>query len=193
MDQRGRLYYSSTYLNYQGSELAKALLLFANPGIITKKNLNIVKYLEFYGVNCFGKDKLSDITKIIWIKDNREDIINYNNGKLLANAKDKLLFLAFCMEYKRYMQFLDDENTFEFYTYLPIQMDATCNGFQHLALLSNEGLLFKELNLIVDGKDTPNDFYSFLVHKLGNLFDLKIEAGNIIEKDGSYERLRSFV
>lgn len=47
------------------------------------------------------------------------------------------------MEYKRYMQFRDDENTFEFYTYLPIQMDATCNGFQHLALLSNEGTLFK--------------------------------------------------
>lgn len=45
----------------------------------------------------------------------------------------------------------------------------------------------------MDGKDTPNDFYSFLVHKLGNLFDLKIEAGNIIEKDGSYERLRTFV
>ena len=72
-------------------------------------------------------------------------------------------------------------------------MDATCNGFQHLALLSNEDTLYKELNLIVDGKDTPNDFYSFLVHKLGNLFDLKIEAGNIIENDGSYERLRSFV
>ena len=105
MDERGRIYSSTTYLNYQSSELAKALLLFANPGIITKRNLNIVKYLEFYGVNCFGKDKLSDITKIKWIKDNREDILNYNNGKLLAKAKDKLLFLAFCMEYKRYMQF----------------------------------------------------------------------------------------
>jgi DNA-directed RNA polymerase len=98
------------------------------------------------------------------------------------------------MEYKRYVNFYQNENTFEFHTYLPIQMDATCNGFQHLALLSNENILFKELNLVVDGKeDRPNDFYSFLVHKLSKKFDKQIEEGNIIEKDGSYERLRDFV
>lgn len=53
MDSRGRVYCISTYLNYQGSELAKALLLFANPGIINKKDLKDVKYLEFYGVENF--------------------------------------------------------------------------------------------------------------------------------------------
>jgi DNA-directed RNA polymerase len=64
MDQRGRLYCSTTYLNYQSNELAKSLLLFAKPGIISKKDLRAIKYLEFYGVNCFGKDKLSDQAKI---------------------------------------------------------------------------------------------------------------------------------
>ena len=186
MDSRGRMYCSSTYLNYQSSELAKALLLFSIPGIINKSNLTDVKYLEYYGVNCFGKDKISDSAKTKWIKDNTEDIINYNNGKLLNKAKDKLLFLAFCMEYSRYMNFLNNQNTFDFYTYLPIQLDATCNGFQHLALLSNEDTLFKELNLISDN-DTPKDFYNFLVHKLGNMFDKNLEEEKVEQEKEKVE------
>lgn len=63
MDIRVRVYCSSTYLTYQTSELAKALLLFSNPGIINKKDLTSIKYLEFYGVNCFGKYKISDRAK----------------------------------------------------------------------------------------------------------------------------------
>ena len=58
MDSRGRMYCSSTYLNYQSCELPKALLLFSIPGVINKANLTDVKYLEYYGVNCFGKDKI---------------------------------------------------------------------------------------------------------------------------------------
>ena len=56
------------------------------------------------------------------------------------------------MEYSRYVDFLSKENTFYIHTYLPIQLDATCNGFQHLALLSNEDTLFKELNLLSENK-----------------------------------------
>jgi hypothetical protein len=48
------------------------------------------------------------------------------------------------MEYKRYLEFYNNENAYEFHTYLPIQMDATCNGFQHLADLS-----FLIVNLII--------------------------------------------
>ena len=38
-------------------------------------------------------------------------MVNYNNGILLNKAKDKLAFLAFCIEYKKYLEFSSDENT----------------------------------------------------------------------------------
>ena len=94
LDSRGRIYCSSSYLHYQSTELAKALLLFAKPGVISKKNLDDTKFLEFYGVNCFGKDKLSDHFKRKWIRDNIVDILDYDNGILLNKAKNKFLFFA---------------------------------------------------------------------------------------------------
>lgn len=191
IDQRGRIYCISSYFNYQSNELSKALLLFANPSIINKKDLSSIKYLEAYGASCFGKDKLSFDTKIKWVKDNIDNIINYENNILLNKAKDKLLFLAFCIEYKRYQQFINNENLYEFSNHLPVQLDATCNGFQHMALLSNEKQLFKVLNLVKDDEDTkPKDFYNFLLHKLIILFDQKIESN---ENICSYKRLRTFV
>lgn len=140
LDQTGRLYCSSNFFNYQSNELSKALILFANPGIINKNDMSSIKYLKAYGANCYGGSvsKMSITAKLKWVDNNHYDIYNYDNGILLKKAKDKLLFLSFCMEWKRFNDFFINENTTEFHTYLPIQLDATCNGFQHMALLSNE-------------------------------------------------------
>ena len=147
--------------------------------------------------------KASIKSKLEWVDKNIDNIIHYDNGILIGKAKDKLLFLSFCMVFKRFYDFYTNENSLDFHTYLPIQLDATCNGFQYMALLSNEETLFKELNIITNKKGKtkeiscipPNDFYNFLLHKLMTLFKNKMDKGEIIENksNGSYERLSNFI
>lgn len=174
LDQRGRTYPSPHFLNYQSDDLAKALLLFSDPAVIHRNNTIAIEYLKVYGANCFGHglDKKSFNKIISWVNDNIHDIINYVNGVLLNKSKNKALFLAFCMEFKRFYEFYSNDILSEFKTYLPVQLDATCNGFQHLALLSNEKKLFGELNLTYEGKKDidylPKYFYSYMILKFDN-------------------------
>lgn len=133
-------------------------------------------------------------TKLEWVNTNIKNILDYDNGILLDKAKDKLLFLSFCIEFNRFYNFITNENIMEFETYLPIQLDATCNGFKHMALLSNAKVLFKELNLI-SHNDKPKDFYNFLLHKLKIKFEHKVSLKELIDEKtlGSYDRLNNFI
>jgi DNA-directed RNA polymerase len=75
-------------------------------------------------------------------------------------AENKTCFILFCFEYKRFIEFMNDKNKIVLYTYLPIQLDATCNGFQHLALLTREAKLLNKLNLSISTHDNdPDDIY----------------------------------
>jgi DNA-directed RNA polymerase len=189
LDNRGRIYTTPSYFNYQGSELAKALISFAKPGIITRNNSEAIEYFKAYGANCFGNglNRKSYSKKIEWIDSNQEDIINYNNGKLVDLAEEKFLFLAFCLEFKRFNVFLSQDSIHNFKTYLPIQLDATCNGFQHLAMLSNEMLLYEKLNLAGSSKNKdPEDLYKYVMDQLIIYFE---KRKNDQAEYGSYKRL----
>jgi DNA-directed RNA polymerase len=124
-----------------------------------------------------------------------EDIINYDNGKLLQKAKSKVLFLAFCMEFSSFYQFMCDESLDEFKTSLPIQLDATCNGFQHLAFLSNEKKLFEELNIQKSTeKEEPGDLYNYILIRLDVMIQDKLQSDSLDPKlRANYERLHRFV
>lgn len=173
MDFRGRIYPRVTYLNYQGSQLAKSLLLFAYPGSIKRNNIKAIEYLKSYGAACFGHglDKKSYKERLLWIDKNWNDIIRLNNEFILT-AENKFSFLAFCLEAKRFDNFYYSCNSSVFSTYLPIQLDASCNGFQHLALLSDEVGLFEELNL--SESDEPKDFYTFILNKVNTHLQAKL-------------------
>lgn len=172
LDYRGRLYCITEYLNYQGIELAKALLIFAKSEKLYKTDELSIKFLKIYGANCFGNnlDKKSFDERIKWIDDNEMDIINFQNGNLITKAENKLLFIAFCFEYNNFLNSLKNNENY-FLTHLPIQLDASCNGFQHLTLLIRDTKLANELNLSESKfSDKPKDFYNFIALKLNNYF-----------------------
>ena len=177
LDYRGRLYCNATYLNYQGSELAKSLLLFSEGTIISISDISALDYLKAYGANCYGNEisKKRFITKVRWVDFNEDHILNFTNGLLLNKAKSKYLFLAFCLEYIRIKKAYDSGNGDKINTYLPIQLDATCNGYQHLSMLSRDSKLAEQLNIFKPLKKAyPQDLYNLLAMRINNeLLNLK--------------------
>jgi hypothetical protein len=186
IDFRGRMYCISEFLNYQSNELAKSLLIFSRGEKIKKTDAKAIDYLKAYGANCFGNklDKKSWFDRCKWVDDNVNGIINFEDGKLVSKASNKLLFIAFCFEYNRWLESLKNIETIYFDTYLPIQLDATCNGFQHLSLLSLDVSLAKELNLTTSSwKDIPKDFYNFVSTNLIDYFRNILISNNIEESE----------
>ena len=100
--------------------------------------------MKIFGANCFGnkleKKSFNSCARIAWIDNNLENIINFNNGILLNKAENKILFLSFCLEFNKYIKALNNKDSF-FISNLPIQLDASCNGFQHLSLLVDDQIL----------------------------------------------------
>ena len=197
IDYRGRMNCISQYLNYQSTELAKSLLLFSQGEKLVKNDKIAISYFKAYGANCFGNklDKKSWYDRSKWIDDNEKDILNYTNGVLINQAENKLLFISFCIEYCRWKESLNNIESSYFITYLPIQLDASCNGYQHLSLLISDHDMAKELNLAKSSyKDIPKDYYQFLCTALQDLFKTKLSCNKISPEDKNcYERLISIL
>ena len=195
IDNRGRMYCISEYLHYQSNELSKSLLLFSKGEKIFRNDTKAIEFLKAFGTNCFGNklEKKSWVERIKWIDDNQNDIINFRNGVLLHKSENKLLFLAFCFEYNKLLEWYNGDSLY-FETHLPIQLDATCNGYQHLSLLSSDSALAKELNLTKSNwNDTPKDFYTYLCTKLVDLFRNKLNSPHLSETElESLTRLSNF-
>ncbi|KZV77888.1 DNA/RNA polymerase, partial [Exidia glandulosa HHB12029] len=124
LDNRGRIYCMVDYLNYQG-------LVFSKGEKIYKYDKQSIDYLKIFGGNCFGNgiDKKSYNERVEWVNNNEEDILNFRNGNLIKKADSKLLFIAFCFEYINYHNSLFSNET-SYISHFPIQLDATCNGYQ---------------------------------------------------------------
>lgn len=197
IDYRGRMICLSQYLNYQSNELAKSLLLFSKGEKMYKNDTLAINYFKAYGANCFGNklDKKSWLDRCQWIDDNHEGIINYTTSDLIERADNKLLFTAFCIEYNKWYKSYNNIESSYFVTHLPIQLDATCNGYQHLSLLLYDYDMGEQLNLAKSSwEDKPKDFYSFIGMELIDYFIKKKQSDKITPEDKAcYERLEKLV
>jgi len=60
----------------------------------------------------------------------------------------KACFVLFCFEYKRFIEFKQYSNIAKFSTDLPRLLEASCNGYQYISLLTREKKALKHLNLV---------------------------------------------
>ncbi len=167
MDNRTRNYCITDYFDYQKNDLAKGLISFSKPGMWYKTDTDVIKYFKGFGANMFGDnlDKKSLNHRVNWVEENSERIINFENNDIVNKAENKTCFVSFCFEYRRFVEYMSNHESKVFYSYLPIQLDATCNGYQHLSLLTREKNLFDVLNLASSTHDDdPDDFYTYILN-----------------------------
>ena len=156
VDWRGRIYVQSFFANYQGSDLSLSLLEFAEGKPLTMNGLNS---LYIYGANLYNENNISKASfsnRIEWVLNNKNKILDMES-EFMMNAENKFSFAAFCLLMREL-----DKNP-EFNVKLPVCLDATCSGIQHLAAIIKDCELAKEVNLIPNGNlDVPADIYETL-------------------------------
>ena len=161
-DFRGRIYPIPIILNYQGSDLTKGLLEFAEGKKIYGDD-KAIKWLKIQGANSFGYDKASYQDRIKWVEERTNEICSIAQNPLenrtWADADKPFEFLAFCFEYDEFLK-----NPEVFKTHLPIQLDGTANGLQHYNALLRDIVGGKAVNLI--NSDTLADIYNEVAEKL---------------------------
>jgi len=178
MDFRGRVYAISNF-GPQGDDVNKGLLLFAD--VPPVKSWDDIKWLKIHGANLAGIDKVSFAEREQWIDDHEAQIIE--------SAKDPLNYrwwaeqddsswqlLAFCFEWKRFKEYLQDHNDDPsgFVTGLVISFDGTCSGLQHFSAILRDPIGGSEVNLVPGPK--PNDIYQTVADKVNEI--LKQDAVN---------------
>jgi len=153
MDWRGRIYPIPNFLNPQGDDTAKALLLFAvgkplgGPGS---------HWLAVHGANVFGEDKIPMDDRYDWVREHDEQIKacaeNPIDNRWWTEADKPYCFLAFCFEWAGFLK--------EGYSYecaLPVAQDGSCNGLQHYSGCLCDPVGGAAVNLVPASK--PSDVY----------------------------------
>lgn len=155
VDFRGRIYPIAANLHPQGSSFVKPLLRFAQGKIINTKDAE--KYLALQGANTYGEDKLSLADKHRWVLSHESEILLAASQPLTSDfwltASEPWSFLAFCFEWKMYKA---DPNNFK--SKIPVALDGSCNGLQHLSAMLKDAVGGKEVNLTANTK--KEDIYS---------------------------------
>ena len=167
IDFRGRVYPIQPLLNPQGEDFAKALLHFATSKPLGERG---EYWWKIHGANVYGEDKISFEDRVSWVDTNRDNILsifdhpNRFDSEFLQKADKPYSFLAFAYEYREFIK-----NPKSFQSSIPIAMDGSNNGFQHITALLRDSEGAKKVNVLSLGEDIPNDIYKDVADKTKEL------------------------
>jgi len=182
-DFRGRLYTAQSVLQPQGSDLVKSFLLFSQS---QKLNENGVKWFKIHGANLYGEvDKAPYEDRIRWVEENEDKIlssVNFKEETFWQEADEPFEFLAFCFEYKRYK-----ENPNNFETSIPVAIDGSNNGIQHISTFMQDINAAKKVNVLPTEK--VEDIYKEVAKTFKKLLEedfeeFKRENKDLVEVNG---------
>ena len=170
IDFRGRLYPTTSALNYQGRDIERALCMF-------KDGLPLGEGEDWYlvqGANAFGYDKCSFADRIAWVHEHARQIIAVHEDPIenrwWVEADKPWLFLAWCAEAGEYLQ----NPSPSFISHLPISMDGSNNGLQCYSLLMRDEVGGAATNCTPG--DRPADIYQLVADETTRMLKAEIAA-----------------
>lgn len=168
VDFRGRVYDLPMFLKPQGDDLSKGLLEFANGKPLGPDG---GYWLAVHGANVWGEDKVSLDDRVQWVLQNESRILAAGrepfSERFWVDADKPFQFLAFCVDWVGAREQGD-----AYVSHLPVALDGSCNGLQHLSAILRDSVGGAAVNLLPSSK--PQDIYTEVMVKV--LAALKIKA-----------------
>ena len=160
-DARGRMYPVASTISPQGNNLQRAITMFADSREVGKRG---EFWLRVNAANHFGLDKLTFEERIKWSQQNEamflaiaKDPIEAKELWLNADGGQKTwTFLAAAHELGSFLNAKAAGKPY--HSHLPIYIDCSASGFQHLSLLALDDEAASKVN--VAPTDTPRDIYT---------------------------------
>ena len=205
-DYRGRVYYAESFLEFQGSDLARSLFLFENKKEITERGLFWLKvhtagcynksfsindipsyfttdystYLKSEGLDTISLDKITLEDRVAWVDNNFNTIAGIAKTKYIDQSAEKpYSLLACCCEIANYMRY--KAKGLPYKSGFPIPIDGSNNGWQHLAAMSKDKQAGKLVSLMPT--DIQKDFYVAVAKELIGLMPNYFENKKMPMKD----------
>jgi DNA-directed RNA polymerase len=156
-DFRGRVYPIPTSLSPQGTDFDKSLIYFEEEGPVNEW------WLAFQVATTYGLDKATMNERLDWVSLNNElisRIATDPEGTIAewSKAEEPWCFLAAAIEFHKCV--ITGEKTT---SGLPVSVDATCSGLQHLSALALDRTAAEMVNVVPT--DKPSDGYLIVAEK----------------------------
>ena len=156
-DFRGRVYPITTSLSPQGTDFDKSLIYFEEEGSVNPW------WLAFQVATTYGLDKAPMDERIKWTNQNHEFLSRIAidpEGTIpeWSEVEEPWCFIAAVLEYYQCV-ITHTKKT----SGLPVSVDATCSGLQHLSALALDRTAAEMVNVVPT--DKPSDGYRIVAEK----------------------------
>ncbi|XP_054835428.1 DNA-directed RNA polymerase, mitochondrial isoform X2 [Eublepharis macularius] len=178
MDFRGRTYPCPPHFNHLGSDLTRAILLFAEGKPLGPHGLN---WLKIHLINLTGLKKKNSLQdRLAYADEVIEDILDsadypLTGRKWWMTTDEPWQALACCMEIAMATRSPDPA---AYISHFPVHQDGSCNGLQHYAALGRDVIGAASVNLMPS--DVPQDVYSGVAQQVEVFRKRDAEEGKTI-------------